>query len=86
MTREAFDVVVLDLPLPDGAGEDLLPLLSRQGQGSIPVIIFSAREFSAGAAENIEAALIKARTSNEALLDAIRSAMQKRDRMIGSAA
>ena len=75
LNREDFDVVVLDLTLPDGAGEDLLPLLHQDGNGSVPVIVFSAREFSAGAARNIEAALIKAWTSNEALLEAIQSAI-----------
>ncbi len=81
-----FDVVVLDLSLPDGAGEDLLPLLRQDGNRSIPVIVFSAREFSAGTADNIEAALIKARTSNEALLEAIQSAIHGRQGMVGPTA
>lgn len=38
----AFDLVLLDLGLPDGEGESLLPLLRRRQ--SIPVIVISARE------------------------------------------
>lgn len=82
LNNGGIDVVVLDLSLPDGAGEDLLPLLRQDGNGSIPVIVFSAREFSAGTADNVEAALIKARTSNEALLEAILSAIHGRQGMV----
>ena len=73
--RETFDLVILDLMLPDGAGENLLPLLHRQGQPSTPVIVFSAKEASREIAHNIKAVLLKSQTTNEALLEAIRSAI-----------
>ena len=72
---KTFDLVILDLMLPDGAGENLLPLLNKQDQPSTPVIVFSAKETSKEMAHNIKAVLLKSRTTNETLLEAIRSTM-----------
>ena len=68
-----FDLVVLDLMLPDGDGEELLPLLCAPGKPPIPAIIFSAKDPSAADAQCIHATLLKSQTSNETLLSAIRS-------------
>lgn len=44
MTSSVFDLLLLDLGLPDGSGEDLLKgVRSAQGSG-LPVIIFTARD------------------------------------------
>lgn len=72
---ELFDLVILDLMLPDGDGESILPLLKRPNGTSTPVIVFSAREVSASAVQSISAALIKSQTSNQDLLDIIKAAM-----------
>ncbi len=68
-----FDLVILDLILPDGSGEDLLPLLRDGENGHIPAIIFSAREMSRETAEKVSASLVKSRTSNDQLLSAIQA-------------
>ncbi len=68
-----FDLVILDLVLPDGRGEDLLPLMRRPGFPATPVIVFSAKEQSEVLAHDIENVLVKSQTSNEDLLDAIHS-------------
>jgi DNA-binding response OmpR family regulator len=65
--------VILDLMLPDGKGEDLLPLLKGPDKAAIPVIVFSAREADAEAVSTIEKALLKSRASNEDLLETVRA-------------
>jgi PAS domain S-box-containing protein len=71
-----FDLVLLDLMLPDGSGESLLPLLHRSDGKSIPVVVFSAREISPDLVKNIKTVLIKSRTTNEDLLSVIRAAIK----------
>ena len=73
---EDFDLVILDLTLPDGSGEDLIPALrSSPGGRATPVIVFSVMEVSRQAAEGVAASLLKARTSNEDLLNTIVSCL-----------
>jgi CheY-like chemotaxis protein len=67
-----YDLVILDLGLPDGSGLDLLPTVKALPY-ALPVIVFSASEtdpqaFVQGA---IAAVLVKSRTSNERLLQII---------------
>jgi PAS domain S-box-containing protein len=71
-----FDMVILDLMLPDGAGEELLPWLRRSDDSMIPVIVFSAREIQTEVAESVTAALIKSQTSNASLLHVIRATIE----------
>jgi PAS domain S-box-containing protein len=66
LQQERFDLVILDLGLPDGSGVDLLPVL-RQWQPPIPALIFSARELGPGLPQHVAAALVKSRTSNDDL-------------------
>ncbi len=75
LDEQHFDLVILDLILPDGAGEDLLPYMKRKNGTTPSVIVFSAKDSSLEMAEGIEAALLKSRSTNEDLLDAIRSAV-----------
>jgi PAS domain S-box-containing protein len=70
---ERFDVVLLDLGLPDGSGHELLPL----AQGT-PVVIFSASEASADLARQVAAALVKARASEYQLREAISTLLRRR--------
>jgi len=76
LTQDMFDLVILDLKLPDGEGESLLPLLNKPGHPSIPVIIFSAKDVSRETAESIKAVLVKSRTTNEVLLHTIQSTIE----------
>jgi PAS domain S-box-containing protein len=76
LQHETFDLVILDLTLPDGDGETLLPLLHKAGQPAIPVIIFSARDVSGETTDTINAALVKSQTSNEDLLSIINSTIK----------
>lgn len=68
-----YQLVILDLILPDGHGEELLPFLQQEKHGSIPVLVFSADEIDSYAAESISEALVKTLTSNDQLLQSILS-------------
>ena len=75
LAREAYDLVILDLILPDGAGEELLPMLRGPDNSSTPVIVFSAKEINWETAQGIEAVLTKSQTTNEELLETVRAAV-----------
>ena len=73
LRNEIFDLVIVDIGLPDGSGLELLPLLKNGDKPTTPVIIFSAEEVDGKISRQVEAALVKSRTSNEELLSTIRS-------------
>ncbi|HEX2915605.1 MAG TPA: response regulator, partial [Chloroflexia bacterium] len=66
-----FDLVLLDLELPDCSGLELLPLI--QSHSNLPVVVFSAQEMSQDLAREVAAALVKSKTSNIELLNVIKS-------------
>ena len=72
-----FDLVIIDLLLPDGAGEELLPLLRGPNGDSTPVIVFSSKEIARQQLQGFEHMLIKSQTSNDLLLNTIRSAIAR---------
>ena len=75
LLSQSFNLVILDLMLPDGNGETLLPLLRNLTLPATPVIVFSAKEESRSLVQGVAAVLVKSRTSNEDLMAAIRSAI-----------
>jgi len=69
---ESFDLVLLDIALPDGSGLDLLEVIARRC--SPPrVVIFSASDVSERYANQVAAVLVKSNTSNERLAEVIES-------------
>ena len=66
LERETYDLILLDMGLPDGDGTELLPFV-----GNTPVIVFSAQEADSAASANIVAALVKSRVTEQALREAI---------------
>lgn len=70
---EDYDLLMLDVGLPDGSGLELLPALRKSTRTPIPSLVFSAHELSPRTANHVTAALLKSRTSNEELLRRIRS-------------
>jgi len=77
LRSQNFDLVILDLMLPDGAGEDLLVEAHKIGVDPPPFIVFSAKEIkSATVSDDIKATLVKSLTSNEQLLSTIRAAIE----------
>jgi DNA-binding response OmpR family regulator len=73
---QKFDLVILDLILPDGAGEDLIPMMQRSPNKLVPVIVFSAKEFSRDHSPVVDSALVKSHASAEDLLSAIKRTLE----------
>jgi len=74
LQSEAFDLVILDLGLPDGSAADLLPLLGALGSGRAPpVLIFSASVPGPEIARQVSDVLTKSLTTNDRLLERIRA-------------
>jgi PAS domain S-box-containing protein len=63
-----FDIVILDMSLPDGSGSDLLPALTSPAGDPIPVVIFSARETDPEIARRVQAVLTKSQSSLDYLV------------------
>ncbi len=76
LSRESFDLALLDCRLPDGRGTELLPLLNDAECGPIPAVIFSAYEMTATEAKDAAAVLMKSQVSGDALRDTIRSLIE----------
>jgi PAS domain S-box-containing protein len=76
-----FDLVLLDLALGDGRGEELLPELTTTDGRCIPVVVFSANDLDKTAVTgNRVSVLEKSRTSNDALAASILSALDRKRR------
>ncbi len=70
--QHTFDLVILDLGLPDGQGTDLLPLLKNADGTATPVVLFTASDVTQDISALVAATLVKSRTSEQNLLDTIR--------------
>jgi len=73
-----YDLVLLDLGLPDSSGADLLSAIPPQTQ----VVIFSGSEPAQHIKERIAATLSKSSTSNDNLLNTIKHVLRKKARPI----
>ena len=69
IASEKFDLVILDLLLPDGNGAEILPVLAKY---HIPIILFSAVELDQEYASYLHDALAKSRAKNENVLGSIK--------------
>lgn len=67
-----YDLVILDIELPDRSGWDLMPLIEQQASPP-QVLVFSGTELSAADSGRVAAALVKSHVSNPELLAAIRA-------------
>jgi len=66
-----FDLVILDIGLPDGNGLELISLLNKQ-KPLVPVIIFSAQSVETEIINQVDAALVKSKVTNEEIVTVIR--------------
>jgi PAS domain S-box-containing protein len=75
LQQEIFDLILLDLGLPDGSGLELLPQLNAHpgGQPTPPVVVFSAQEVGRETLQDVAAVLVKSRTSNQKLLETVQA-------------
>lgn len=72
--RDRYDVVLLDLGLPDGSGWDLLPSL-RASQPGARIVILSGAEMPAEEIGKVETVLLKSRVSSQDLIHALHSSI-----------
>jgi PAS domain S-box-containing protein len=75
LSQQKFDLVLLDLVLPDGYGADLIPEVTKQ---QIPIVIFSAYELPQKFVPFVAKTLIKSKTTNQELIQAIRTVHPER--------
>lgn len=73
LRENTFDLVILDVQLPDGSGLDLLKSLKDEKGQPTPVIVFSGEEVDEDLARRVDAALVKSRTSDRQLIKIIRT-------------
>ena len=73
-----YDLILLDIELPDGSGLELLPMV-RQRCPRVPIVIFSGDDVTSKTAREVDAALVKSRTSTDTLLETIEQLIDKGD-------
>lgn len=76
LATQHFDLLLLDLGLPDGQGIELLDVIESR----IPVVVFSGEQADAALSQRVNATLTKSRTSNDQLLAALRRVMNPQQR------
>jgi DNA-binding response OmpR family regulator len=79
LAQEHFDLLLLDVGLPDGCGLELLSSLHALTTPAIPVVIFSATDTTADTAQHVAATLVKTRSSSQELLETIRTLITPSD-------
>ena len=67
LKSDTYDLMLLDIGLPDGNGLDLLPGLGGGGE-NLPVVLFTGQEVPGEIARKVDAVMIKSRTSMDQLL------------------
>jgi PAS domain S-box-containing protein len=77
VSNNHFDLVLLDIGLPDGSGLDILPLL-RGEDHQTPVVIFSAQDVPEETASEVLMTLVKSKTNNEYFLRQIKQAINRK--------
>lgn len=68
LQKNRYDLVILDLLLPDGNGMEILPWLAKF---HFPVVVLSNIELNQDYAKYVSEALLKSKSSNEVLLKTI---------------
>jgi PAS domain S-box-containing protein len=73
LEKEPFDLVVLNVDLPDGSGMELVPLLNGSGRARVPVVFFNAKRSEAGATHLLASTLVKSLAAQSELPETIQS-------------
>jgi PAS domain S-box-containing protein len=76
LSSQTYDLIVLDIRLPDGSGIELLSEL-RVSSSHMPVVLFSAQQPSHEITGMVQAALVKTQNSLESLLESVRHLVRR---------
>jgi len=76
LTESRFDLVIIDIGLPDGSGLALLDLI-KDCRPRPPVLVFSAQDCDSHVAQEISTVLVKSRTTNRQLCNTIKMLIQR---------
>lgn len=74
LTKEKFDLAILDLMLPDGDGTELLPILAKH---TVPIIVFSSGKLDHQYAKYVQEVFVKSEISYDELLKTIEKILWK---------
>jgi len=74
--NETFDLILLDLVLPDGNGIELLPFLKTSSGKPIPVVILSAQDVNTEIKKLVAATLVKSLASIEEIVGTIQTLLK----------
>jgi DNA-binding response OmpR family regulator len=72
LKRRGYDLIILDIAMPDASGLELLEALPRL-PAPPPVLILSASETASEVQKRVAAALVKSRVSEEKVIETILS-------------
>lgn len=72
LEKSAFDLILLDIGLPDGSGLDLIEFIHKL-EHAPEVIIFSADDMKIAKELNVAGSLVKSKTTNEELVQKIKN-------------
>lgn len=73
LKKSKFDLVILDLLLPDGNAEQLIPLIAKY---HTPIIVYSAFNLDEKFAKDVKHVLLKSKISNKKLLNLIEHVLE----------
>ncbi len=76
LAKNSFDLVILDIGLPDGSGWDLLPQIQALAHRPL-VAVLSGQDWSVEQRQQVDLAYLKSRTSNQSLLDSLEQALSR---------
>lgn len=77
LAQQTYDVVLLDIGLPDGSGWDLLPQIHELTNPPL-VAVLTGQDLSLAQRQQVSLAYLKSKTSNESLLTALKQAVARR--------
>ena len=73
LEKEVYDLVILNVKLPDGPGMDLIPLLNVSGRARVPVAFFSAEKGDRTSTNLLASTLVKSLAAQSELPESIQS-------------
>lgn len=76
LAADTFDLLLLDIGMPDGSGLELLPLIDAL-ERPIPVLIFSAQDVDPALIGSVSGVMIKSKMDNEKFIQQIKAVTKK---------